>query len=222
MKKILLVGLLSTLLVLPISAGAVTFDLTISNVLTPDLYGHVTISQVDATTVKFLVDLDESKLNPVSNYGIDKFFFNTSISPLQPVEHWLFSGVPASDWDIQSFDSGEAGFDTFSIQYKGSGSSRFEPLEFELQYFENLSGSGTHQDPYVRTGSAKNIFVSDFDAANSDGNHVLVHVGGIDVQGQGSAFLSDGPAPVPEPGTMMLLGSGLAGLAGWGRKKFRK
>jgi hypothetical protein len=28
--------------------------------------------------------------------------------------------------------------------------------------------------------------------------------------------------PVAEPSTMLLLGAGLIGLAGWGRKKFKK
>ena len=46
-------------------------------------------------------------------------------------------------------------------------------------------------------------------------SHFTIECGNDDLMGQGTI-------PTPEPGTMILLGSGLVGLAGWGRKKFRK
>jgi hypothetical protein len=49
-----------------------------------------------------------------------------------------------------------------------------------------------------------------------------IHVQGFSSGGSESFVNDPNPKPTPEPATMLLLGSGLVGLAGFGRKKFFK
>ena len=77
----------------------------------------------------------------------------------------------------------------------------------------NLQGGGTFADVLSELGDSS--------------LRIGIHVQGF-ASGGSEAFVNDGPTngngttPVPEPATMLLLGSGLIGLAGYGRKKFFK
>ena len=96
-------------------------------------------------------------------------------------------------------------------------------------------------DGWDRDDTGNNVFdatgfeyiLGKYDGPN-DGSYVWYMSGGFtepiqlpavhSIVGDGSYGLShiSGFNPVPEPTTMLLLGAGLAGLAGFGRKRFKK
>lgn len=195
------------------SAGNITFDMY-TNFNHDGIY---TLSGQNAYLADLALDLD---MDGTYEYGIVMLDHSLWTQGPAPSDTTLTTGLySVASWDdSQDFWASRTGF------IYGGMADQTNPHE---SYVAVGAGSTRLADPVV---SPFVVDLSEHEAAHKWSVTIAANdlgwLGGdIGVFWAGMTCSNDaieGTAPVPEPTTMLLVGAGLIGLAGLGRKRFRK
>ena len=201
------------LAVVPISADALTFYLdqvNTNNTGTTGPWAAVTLTDTIVNgndAVHFEVNPMESAfVNIGNNFGLQSFYFNesTTFGNLLKIGNFNPAGWSYKYSISPKYNAG-GGFGKFEFLTDGNGYNRANPLAFDI--YTNTNNSMT---------------VADFSSIlSTEGFLFAAHIAGYN--GDNSAkFATDGTTAVPEPGTMVLLGFGMLGLAIYGKRRMNK
>jgi len=200
MKKTLLCSLI--ILMTAANVFAYSYDLNLINgtVGISGPYVRVDVSLVDSTSARLTFTTlvaDEVMFGE----GAVGFNLNGALSGIS-IMSTAPAGKPANTVDLL-------------INSEQDGWGRFD---YALKFWDGPGNGVTSITLLVTLASgswASDAVVLD---TNTAGHHAEAHVW-LPTGGEGSTwFVTDGPVNVPEPATLLLLGLGLIGLAGAGRK----
>jgi len=210
-KGVARLGLVAALLVTGLllaapSAQAVTFDFTSDHCTggcgTPP-FGTVTVLQ-NGTTVDVTVHLNSPNFF-VKTGSADQQAFKFNATGVVLADITVDAHTPALVAATGAFNGDGTGNFAFGINCPSCGGGASDQFNTNIVFHV---ANATIAD-LTAANNLGNIFVADIISATSGGG--TGNTGPVDVTGA---------APIPEPSTLLLLGSGLAGVGLWGRKRF--
>ncbi|MCK9295196.1 MAG: PEP-CTERM sorting domain-containing protein [Desulfobulbaceae bacterium] len=188
------------------SAQALTIDLNYEfdgDLPTTNSYGTVEITE-SGGDLNFVITANTVLLG--SDADIHEFYFNLINAPTNLA---ITLGAPVSTLDDSPTIAGGGNLDfDYSINF-GDGAPSYDQVSFTLSAVQTLSISDLYQWSYPN--NTPQVLMAVHFQATTENN--LIGMGD-------SETIGGDVAPVPEPATMLLFGTGLAGLAGFARKKY--